>query len=281
MVKYTIGDALQKGIALLKESNIPGAATDAAVLLGHVLDCARLHLTVHRDDCLPEDKAQTFFSLVSRRCAREPVSYITGKKEFMSLDFAVQSGVLIPRPDTEILVELVIDKLKGISNPCIIDMCTGSGAIAVSLAKYIAGSHVAALDISDTALSVCAHNAEINAVDIEVVRHDVLTPYTDMADAVVSNPPYIPTETVATLDADVAEYEPHLALDGGRDGLVFYRAIIENIHSCLKAGGLLAFEVGCGQAQDVSRLMEPYFEDIGTERDLAGIERVVYGILRK
>ncbi len=272
--QYTIGDALKKGIALLNST------IDARVLLCHVLSCDTLYLSVHRQDILDADKAQSYFDLVKRRSLNEPVSYITGEKEFMSLKFKVEKGVLIPRPDTEILVETVIEKLKDTPNPVIIDMCTGSGAIAVSLAKYLEKSRVTALDISPVALRIAGENASLNGVDISVEEHDALTPYNAMADAVVSNPPYIPTEVISGLDADVSEYEPHIALDGGEDGLVFYRAIIENIRTSLKKDGLLAFEVGHDQSEDVVRLMEPYFYDIDTAKDLAGIERVVYGFLR-
>ncbi len=272
--QYTIGDALKKGIALVKST------IDARVLLCHVLSCDTLYLSVHRQDVLDADKAQSYFELIKRRSLNEPVSYITGEKEFMSLKFKVEQGVLIPRPDTEILVETVIEKLNDIPNPAIIDMCTGSGAIAVSLAKYLDKSKVTALDVSPVAIRIARENASLNGVDILVEEHDVLTPYNAMADAVISNPPYIPTEVISGLDADVSDYEPHLALDGGKDGLTFYRAIIKNIHTSLKKGGLLAFEVGCGQAHDVAQLMEPYFCGIDTAKDLAGIDRVVYGFLR-
>lgn len=279
MVKYTIGDALVRGIALLKQFNIPGAATDAAVLLGHVLDCTRLHLTVHRDDPLTKEQSDSYNTCIQRRCNNEPVSYITGSKEFMSLKFRVSPGVLIPRPDTEILVERAISELSGIESPVIIDMCTGSGAIAVSLAKYIPGSVVTGLDISPQALDIARLNAKENGAKVCFALHDVRKPYEAKADAVVSNPPYIPTADIAGLETNVADFEPHLALDGGHDGLDFYRSIVDNIPHCLKKGGLLAFEVGCGLAEDVTSLMKPRFEKISIDKDLAGIERVVYGYL--
>lgn len=276
-----IGDALAKGIASLKKFNIPGAATDAAVLLGHVLECTRLALTVRRAEIMEEELERQYFSLISRRCNHEPVSYITGKKEFMSMDFCVEPGVLIPRPDTEILVELVASKLAEASCPHIVDMCTGTGAIAVSLAKLIPESRVTALDISPVALRLADKNARLNHVCISVEDHDVLTPYRACADAVVSNPPYITTEVIDSLDRDVAEYEPRLALDGGEDGLVFYRAIADNIRSSLRIGGLLAFEVGHDQADAVMDIMKKDFCSIDVARDLAGIRRVVYGYLRQ
>ena len=282
MVKYTIGDALKKGIALLNENKIETATLDARIIMCHVIECDTLHLTLHREDQMTDDAADKFFELIGRRAESEPVSYITEKKEFMSMDYFVDSNVLIPRPDTEILVERALKELNGINKPVVVDMCTGSGAIALSLGKYLTDSRILALDISEGALDVARKNAAANGVDAEFAIHDVLTPYTGcMADAVVSNPPYIPTADIKTLEKDVADFEPLLALDGGEDGLVFYRAIVQNISSCLKKGGLLAFEVGMGQADDVKKLMESQFEKISIDCDLAGIERVVYGYLKK
>ena len=199
----------------------------------------------------------------------------------MSLDFKINPNVLIPRPDTEILVERAIKELEKHSQVKIVDMCTGSGAIAVSLAKYLPQSEVVALDISGEALEVARFNAQANEVEVSFAIHNVLTPYKDMvADAVVSNPPYIPCKDIENLDINVAGFEPHLALDGGEDGLDFYRAIVENVRTCLKKGGLLAFEVGMGQAEYVKQLMERDFDNVAIDCDLAGIERVVYGFLK-
>ena len=281
MVICKIGDALKKGIALLNENSIENPGLDARIFLCDILGCNTVFLTVHRDDELSPEEAEKFFSYINRRKGNEPVGYIIGKKEFMSMEFTVKPGILIPRPDTEILVERTIEEFKEKPNPVIIDMCTGSGAIGVSLAKYLIGSKITALDISHEALSVARKNALDNGVEVSFLRHDVLLPFKGvMADAVVSNPPYIPSEEVLYLDSDVMDYEPHLALDGGEDGLVFYRAIVENIHSCLRKDGLLAFEVGMGQAKDVAEMMEPFFYDISVDKDLAGIERVVYGFLK-
>lgn len=281
MVICKIGDALKKGIALLNENSIENPGLDARILLCEVLGCDTVYLTVHRDDELKSDDAQRFFDYIDRRKRNEPVGYIVGKKEFMSMDFCVKPGILIPRPDTEILVERVIEECKNVKSPVIIDMCTGSGAIGVSLARYIPSSSVTALDISEDALIIAKKNASANGVDVSCEYHNVLEPYNGlMADVVVSNPPYIPSQEVLTLESDVMDYEPHLALDGGEDGLVFYRAIVDNISSCLKKGGLLAFEVGMGQASDVKELMEAQFYNISVDKDLAGIERVVYGFLK-
>ena len=278
MVEYKLlGDALLEGIALLKETNIENPSLDARILMCHTLSCDELYLTVHRDRPLTESEQDGFFSLIKRRMSNEPVGYITGTKEFMSLEFNVDKNVLIPRPDTEILVEKVMSEVKS-ANPVIIDMCTGSGAIAVSLAKYIPNACVLGLDISEDALKVAKTNSQKNGADVTFEKHDVLKPYSKItADAVVSNPPYIPTEDLNGLMSDVIDFEPSIALDGGVDGLLFYRAIIKNIGSCLKDGGLLAFEVGAGQADDVAYLMEEKFSSVTLEKDLAGIDRVVYG----
>lgn len=278
MVEYKLlGDALLEGIALLKETNIENPSLDARILMCHTLSCDELYLTVHRDRHLTQSEQDAFFSLIKRRMSNEPVGYITGTKEFMSLEFNVDKNVLIPRPDTEILVERVMSEVKS-ANPVIIDMCTGSGAIAVSLAKYIPNACVLGLDISEDALKVAKANSQKNGADVTFEKHDVLKPYSKItADAVVSNPPYIPTEDLKGLMSDVIDFEPSIALDGGVDGLLFYRAIIKNIGSCLKDGGLLAFEVGAGQADDVAYLMEERFSSVTLEKDLAGIDRVVYG----
>ena len=278
MVEYKLlGDALLEGIALLKETNIENPSLDARILMCHTLSCDELYLTVHRDRHLTQSEQDAFFSLIKRRMSNEPVGYITGTKEFMSLEFNVDKNVLIPRPDTEILVERVMSEVKS-ANPVIIDMCTGSGAIAVSLAKYIPNACVFGLDISEDALKVAKTNSQKNGADVTFEKHDVLKPYSKItADAVASNPPYIPTEDLKGLMSDVIDFEPSIALDGGADGLLFYRAIIKNIDSCLKDGGLLAFEVGAGQADDVAYLMEERFSSVTLAKDLAGIDRVVYG----
>lgn len=280
MVGYTIGDALREGIALLNEVNIETASLDARILICSVLGCDSLYLTVHRDSVMEEEAKNTYFDYILRRRANEPVSYITGSKEFMSLEFKVSPDVLIPRPDTEILVEKVISETKSIPHPYIIDMCTGSGAIAVSLARYIEGSRVTALDISPSALDIARLNAKANGADVCFELHDVYKPYLAKADVLVSNPPYIPSGDMASLETNVAKFEPHLALDGGSDGLDFYRAITENASHTLRKGGLLAFEVGMGQAEDVEMIMKPSFENITRVRDLAGIDRVVCGYLK-
>ena len=279
MVKYTIGDALLAGIALLKENKIESAGEDARVIMAHCLGHDKLYITVHRDDILGDEEKKIFFSAVQRRAKNEPVAYITHSREFMSLDFYVDENVLVPRPDTEILVEKIIE-LCGGGKTRIFDICTGSGAIAVSLAKYMPECRVCGLDISATAVKIARKNAVANGVDdrCEFKVADALCLPEFSADCIVSNPPYVSAAEMTALMPDVSDFEPHIALYGGDDGLTFYRSISQNAPSRLSDGGILAFEVGFTQSKDVSDIMScAGFKNIQTVRDLSGTERVVFG----
>lgn len=277
-----ISQALTNAALCLRQNGIDCGGEDARVLMCAVLGCDKLFLTVHRDERLMPDDEEKFFRLVKRRANHEPVSYLTHCREFMSLDFYVDENVLIPRPDTEILVEKVID-LFSEKSVAVLDMCTGSGAIAVSLAKYMEKSAVIGLDISSNAIKTAEKNAEKNGVAnrCKFEIFDVKKPYLGEFDVLCANPPYIPSADVAHLESDVKDFEPHLALDGGEDGMDFYEKIIANAPTCLKGGGFAAFEVGCGLAQKVSRLMANNFEKTEIIPDLAGIDRVVCGFLKK
>lgn len=279
----TYRDALSQGNKMLRESGIEGT-TDARVLLCFASGKDTLGLTMSACEPIPENIFSLYTGYIKRRCSNEPVSYITGTREFMGLDFAVEKGILIPRPETEHTVEYTINLLSG-KQARIADLCTGSGAIAVSLAKYLPDCKIVAADISDTAIRVSSKNASYhNVADrISIVQSDVLASpvFEGKFDAVVSNPPYIPDEVVQTLQPDVRDYEPHLALKGGADGLVFYRAITHLSTTMLKKGGSLIYEVGHDQADQVADIMKEYFEDIAFEKDLAGINRVVHGIYKE
>lgn len=280
MVK-TYRDALSEGNRLLRESGIEGT-TDARVLLCHASGKDTLRLAMCANEPIPGEIADSFMRCILRRCKNEPVSYITGNREFMGLDFAVRPGILIPRPETEHTVEYVISLFEG-KNAHILDLCTGSGAIAVSLAKYMPGCRVTAVDISPVAVETARENAiRHNVADrVNIVCADVLSDTIPGGeyDAVVSNPPYIPDETVLTLQPDVRDWEPHLALCGGDDGFVFYRAITQRARELLKCGGHLVYEVGHDQAEQVAELMKVLYTDIAFEKDLSGINRVVHGVL--
>ena len=256
---------------------------ESELLLSFVLKKERVWLLLHKNENINENLSDLFFSLIKRRAQGEPYSYITGTKEFMSLEFSVYPGVLIPRPDTETLVCHIIDVFKD-KEAKILDLCTGSGAIGISLAKYIAKSEVTCVDISDVCIKTTEENAAKNGVKdkITIKKADVLKGIaTDSKyDCIVSNPPYIKTSDMKTLMRDVKDYEPHLALDGGNDGLIFHRKISEMAQNILSPFGILCFEVGHDQAEDVkSIMMQNGFTDICFIKDLAGINRVVSGKL--
>ncbi|MDF2545637.1 MAG: prmC [Anaerosolibacter sp.] len=288
-----IQDALREAVERLEAINIMTPLLDAEVLLCHVLDMDRLFLYVHRDRELTEDQLKTYSSMVAKRLEGVPVQYIVNKQEFMSLDFYVEEGVLIPRPDTEILVESVLAwaKEQGDQHNLIIaDLGTGSGAITVSLAYYLRESFVYSVDISPKALSIGRKNAKILGVEerIGFVHGDLFEPLREKGlenclDILVSNPPYIPKKEIDKLQTEVAKYEPKLALDGGEDGLDFYRRIIDEAYVFLKNGGLIALEVGHDQGETIKKMMEHknIYADIRKIKDLSDIERVVVATVRK
>ncbi len=277
-----IGELLLEGVSYLRERGIAEPRLDCEVLLAHILGKDRLFLAVHREQEVSGEQADQFRQLYQRRGEKEPIAYIIGHREFMSLDFEVSPGVLIPRPDTETLVEYIIEEYKGSGKTEILDLCTGSGAIGISLAKYLPKSRVTAVDISPVCAETAKKNAEKNGVSnrVMVLREDALAfSPGKMFDGIVSNPPYIPTETVSTLETDVKDFEPSLALDGGVDGLDFYRRLTESAAKWLNDGGVLAFEVGHDQAEAVAAMLSESscFSEVGFRCDLAGIRRVVYG----
>ena len=213
----------------------------------------------------------------------EPLQYILGECEFMSLDFYVESGVLIPRSDTETLVEAVIEKTDENKNMKILDICTGSGCIGISTAHFRSSAYVDLIDISDKAIEIAKKNIVRNNVQsrVKVQKMDILNEYpSEKYDIVVSNPPYIETEVVDTLQTEVKNHEPRLALDGGKDGLIFYRRITEIAPEILKKGGMLAFEIGYNQGKAVSALMGKNFCDVRIIQDFSKNDRVVTGILK-
>lgn len=276
-----IKELLLKGTDILK-NNVENPRFEAECLLCEILEKDRLWLSVHRDDHTQTDIEQTFISYCKRRSLGEPLAYITGKKEFMSLEFIVNPNVLIPRAETELLCEEIISR-HSCENVKILDICTGSGAIACSLAHYIENSSVWAIDISPEALSVAKMNAlqTVKEKKIEFLCMNALEKITldEKFDIVVSNPPYIESEIIETLDITVRDHEPHLALDGGKDGLIFYESIVHNIDSILKPSGRIYFEIGYNQGEALKNIMNDKFYDICVIKDLAGLDRIVTGQL--
>ena len=277
----TIKDIIVKYSKELEEIS-PTPRLDVETLLQKVLGVDRLYILLNLERVLSEDEEQLFNKFINERLNNRPIAYIVENREFMGLDFFVKEGVLIPRPDTEVLVEEVIElaKKKGAKN--ILDIGTGSGAITVSLAKYLENVKVTSVDISDIALEIGKRNAISNEVDdrINFVKSDLFTNIDKETkfDIIVSNPPYIKREVIDTLDKQVKDYEPYNALEGGVDGLDFYRAITKQAKEYLKKGGILAYEVGHDQSEDVSKLMEmDGYTNIYTLKDLQQIDRVVIG----
>lgn len=231
----------------------------------------------------PLESVDTSFleSAVARAGSGEPVQYITGKTEFMSLPFYVSPAVLIPRQDTETLVEFALSFLKDKKNAKGVDICTGSGCIAVSVEKY-ANASVTAIDISPDALEIAKKNAERNGTKTTFICADARTFCTlSDLDFVLSNPPYIESAVVDGLDERVKDYEPRLALDGGADGLAFYESIAKNAKKMLRDGGVLAVEIGWNQGKSVSEILNKQFGNSCVLQDLCGKDRVVYSVKKK
>ncbi len=276
----TIAKVLNSATSRLEMCGVDSPRLDAEILLAHVLNCRRLNLYVDAEKILPLEKILRFNELITRRLKKIPVAYLTGSKEFFGLSFAVNENVLIPRPETEILTEFVGEYLRGLGGKVTFaDLGTGSGAIVVSILKFVKNSRACAVDISPKALEVAKFNAEKFHVDdrLEFFCGNMFAPLTGkIFNAVVSNPPYIPTHELETLQAEV-QSEPQLALDGGADGLNFYRRIISDAPNFLIAGGLLAVEVGLNQAATVKNLIvdNGHFERVEIWKDLANIDRVV------
>lgn len=256
---------------------------EAELLFTEILDCDRASLYLNKDLSLDRDKSLFISSALKRRIKGEPIQYILGKADFMGLTFKVNSDVLIPRPETEILVESVLSSFVARrSSPVnILDIGTGSGCIAISLAKLLKGANITATDISPEAIEVARSNAYLNGVvdKIRFIQSDVFLNNelkTMNYELIISNPPYIPSGEIDKLQPEV-RHEPGIALNGGTDGLDFYRRIIRGSCEYLKEGGLLAMEMGFGQRKDIEKIIQKsgYFGIIDVARDYNDIERVV------
>ena len=256
---------------------------DVELLLKRALgDVDSMYIRMYLDKELSEDQEKYFLEMMKDRLNQRPIAYILGNREFMGLDFFVKEGVLIPRPDTETLVEEIINICNNKTGLNILDIGTGSGAITVSLAKYLDKSHIVSVDISDIALEIASKNAVSNKVDerIDFIKSDVFSNVSreNKFDIIVSNPPYIKKSDISGLDRQVKDFEPYNALEGGEDGLDFYRKITKESREFLNENGILAYEVGHDQASDVSKIMQQNgFKGIYTKSDLQGFERVVIG----
>ena len=274
-----IKEAMRKGMIKLKTNDVKEPNLKARLLMQYILNRPREYILVHDDKQLTLRQNVDYFKLIKKLIEGVPLQHITHQQEFMKLMFYVDENVLIPRPDTEILVEEVIKLAKNINAKKILDLCTGSGAIAVSLAKYIEGSQITATDISRKALSIAKLNATNNNVEdkITFVSSDLFQNISEEKyDIIVSNPPYIKRKVIKTLDEEVKR-EPIIALDGGNDGLDFYKKIIGNAYQYLKYKGYLCLEIGYDQKDEVIDLInkEEKYIDTYSKKDLFDNDRIV------
>lgn len=300
--KLTYDEVYREGAARLGDAGIEEAALDARLLLEFVCGTDRNTLLVHGERDVSEEEHGRYCGLIERRAAHVPLQHLTSEQDFMGLTFLVNKDVLVPRQDTEVLVEEVMKHLH--DGMRILDMCTGSGCILLSLLHYSNDCEGVGVDLSVRALSVAGKNYEIlrirrpdmkaqflegdlfeglvpeaeNEADRKTAADDETNDGDKRFDIIVSNPPYIKTDVIDTLMPEVREHEPVMALDGGGDGLAFYRRIAGDAGAYLNGGGMLFFEIGCEQAADVCKIMEAAgFREVEVVKDFAGLDRVVYG----
>lgn len=271
--------AILKAIAELEATGIEAPRISAEVLAFHILSCDRAHLFAHPDRELTLAEQSRYEALVSRRSAGEPLQYLTGHQEFWRADFLVSPAVLIPRPETEHLIEAVLDLVQRLAlgpRLKIVDVGTGSGAIAISLARELPQAEVYAVDLSPAAIEVARINAERLGASVHFIHSNVLDGVVRDAsfDFVVSNPPYIGTDEADEVHAVVKGYEPHMALFAGERGLDVIRRLIPQAHQALRPGGWLLTEIGYSQSQTVLDLLGTW-HDVHSVPDLAGIPRII------
>ena len=280
----TIAEAIQKAAESLSAHNVPNARLDAELLLRHVLDKDRAWLLVHMQDKLDDQGQRSFERSIERRKLREPLQYITGTQEFWGIPLTVTPDVLIPRPETEFVVEAALKAVSGHTTPVIVDLCTGSGCIAISLAKELPKARLFATDRSDLAVPIAQENARQNGVAdrIRFLEGDLFGPLEEMdlrgrIDCIVTNPPYVRSGDLVTLQPEVRDFEPEMALVAGPDGTEIAERIIHRAPEYLKSGAPLIMEMGIGQAAALRNIIEHThaFGPIEIVKDLAGIERVI------
>lgn len=271
-----LGEAFEFGKNELAAAGIEDASVDAWYLLEYVTGYDRMMYFLKVLDPLTKEQEEQYREYISVRKSHVPLQHITGVQEFMGLEFCVNEHVLVPRQDTEVLVEHVLKVLEpGMS---VLDMCTGSGCILISLLKMREGVSGTGVDISEDALKVATKNRDKSGVEASLLQSDMFENVSGTYDVIVSNPPYIRTSVIEELEEEVKLHDPFIALDGKEDGLYFYRKIVEKSPAFLKNGGKLYFEIGHDQGEDVKKLMEDAgFSNVSVKKDLAGLDRVVFG----
>ncbi|MFP3154134.1 peptide chain release factor N(5)-glutamine methyltransferase [Lachnospiraceae bacterium ZAX-1] len=272
----TLEGANHAARTVLREAGIEEFELDAWLLMQHICNIDKSYYYLHLKEDMDEEQEQAYEVLYKKRAERVPLQYITGVQEFMGLTMKVNSNVLIPRQDTESLVEEALKVIK--PGMHVLDMCTGTGCIIISLLKYAKDIVGYGSDSSKQALLVAKENAKINQVEVNLIRSDVFLNIAGTFDLIVANPPYIPTNQIEALMPEVAHFEPVEALDGKKDGLYFYKKIIAECKDYLKPEGYLYFEIGNDQSNTVASMMEQVgFLDIQVRKDMSGLDRVVCG----
>ncbi|MBP3371050.1 MAG: peptide chain release factor N(5)-glutamine methyltransferase, partial [Clostridia bacterium] len=262
--------------ARLQDACVDAPALQARLVLEKVLSMSAFEMTLQKDRIVTEEEVAQIEAMAKRIESGEPVQYVLGQQQFLDLMLHVEPGVLIPRSETEELADHAANLLNQMAGtPRALDLCTGSGAIALALKHRVPKADVTASDLSDDALAIAKGNAQMLGLDVAFVKSDLFQNIEDIFDMIVSNPPYIPTSDCLQLDRNVRDYEPMMALDGGRDGLDFYRAIAKEAPKHLRADGYLMLEVGFDQSDDVMALLQDEFSHIHVLRDMQDISRMV------
>lgn len=282
----TVLEALNLSTEYLNKKGIESARLNAELMLAHILNCKRLQLYLMFDRPLDENELSLYREFLARRAKREPLQYILGEVEFYNIKLKVNQDVLIPRPETELLVEKIVKDYSHKNDFKFLDIGIGSGNISIALLVNLPNSQGVGIDISDSALALAKSNAEFNLVKdrLELIHFDILKDDIQLLgkfDAVISNPPYVSSEDFETLEPELKVYEPHIALTDFYNGLTFYRKIISIADSLLKEEGKVYFEIGKGQSNEVKALMEDSrIKNLNIIKDYQGIERIICGELK-
>ena len=273
----TYREARMQAAKQLAAAGVENEAAESWFLMEAVCGISRSFYLLHEQEAMDPVQEQVYFALTRQRCGRMPLQYLTGEQEFMGLPFCVNEHVLIPRQDTEVLVEEAIRVIqKEMPEAAVLDLCTGSGCIGISIQSFCSNTQVTAADISEDALKVAQKNAKENQVPLKFVHSDLFKEISGSYDMIVSNPPYIPSKVIETLMPEVRDHEPIKALDGKEDGLYFYRVLALECSKHLNKGGCVYFEIGYDQAEAVSRILTiAGYREIEVIKDEPGLDRVV------